>query len=54
MSTFLAGIGAACVQTRVIVWILGLELLKGVFGHGGYPYLRLRDNLLAFLLVVKG
>jgi hypothetical protein len=41
-------------QTRGVIWILDLELLKGVFGHGGYPYLRLRDSLLHFLLVVKG
>jgi len=41
-------------QTRIVVWILDLELLKGIFGHGGYPYLRLRDSLLALSLVVKG
>ena len=41
-------------QTRVVIWILDLEFLKRIFGHGGYPYLRLRDSLLQFLLVVKG
>jgi hypothetical protein len=31
-------------QTRIIVRIFDLELLKGVFGHGGYP----RDKYVTF------